>query len=104
MIRKIGNIFSQKIIICIQEHSQIYLTNTLFSSQILPNSGLKEQSKIYLEEYPTIKGLNLSHPDIKITLDGKEQTLRYQMAACAGINKCPESSCNYIVPIKEHLP
>ena len=40
------DILNQRMIICIQEHTQIYLPNTLCSSKILTNSGLKEQSKI----------------------------------------------------------
>ena len=42
--------------------------------------------------------------DIKVSIDGKDETLRYRVAPCAGIKKCPESSCNYIVQIKEHHP
>ena len=42
--------------------------------------------------------------DIKVIIDGKKETLKYRVAPCAGIKKCPETNCSYTVPIKEHHP
>ena len=40
--------------------------------------------------------------DLKVIIDGKQETLRYRVAPCAGVKRCPENDCNYTVPIKEH--
>ena len=67
--------------------------------QIKPNVAVKED--FIWQDIQLSKGKTNLPRDIKVTINGKQETLKYRMASCAGIKKCPESNCGYIVPIKD---
>ena len=78
-------------IICIQEHSNIsnqHIVSIPDIDKFRPNGAVQD---FIWRNIKLSKGKTNLPRDIKIILDGKEDTLRYRLSPCAGIKKCPES-------------